>query len=253
MILPKISVSASIFLLIISFTELKSENILSVSDTSVNTNQNFYLSININNSDSIIGYQFDVIFPTTISYLDSFLISIRHQDHQVVVQQLDSTRLRALCFSPSNQILMDSSGFILKLLMHSKNRSGQYPIVLENATLVGPNNTNVLDSVQNGLLIINPVVKINSGNKIENPAHIYIYPNPFNNSATIKYYLQQAAPVKMLLINSLGQTVKQSIHKPENKGWNTISLQVTDLPSGFYLIRILSAEKIYHIKTMILK
>lgn len=253
MILPKLAVSTVLFLLFTFLVEIRSENILTVSDTTVNPNQKFTTTISLTNSDSIIGFQFDLTVPNAISYQDSFITSSRFQDHQVVINRIDSTTLRALCFSPTNSVLTDTTGPLLQLLMKTKNITGQFFLSLDNALLVGINNYNVLDSVHNGLVVINPVVKLKSGIVTRNKAQIYIYPNPFNSNTTLKYHIKRIYSVKILLINQLGQVIKELIYKPEKRGWNTLSLKAPDLPSGFYVIRIITPEEVHQVKTIIVK
>jgi hypothetical protein len=74
---------------------------------------------------------------------------------------------------------------------------------------------------------------------------IHIYPNPANNLLTIenpKHFLS-----KVYIVNPLGQQVKTFTIPQQNK----ITLNITDLPEGFYFIHIYSGEKMLTEKLII--
>lgn len=226
-------------------TELNASNIIRISDTVVTYNQLFSLEISLANSDSVIGYQFDVKIPEEVEYQDSFRVSNRYIDHQVIVNEIDATTLRALCFSPTNSALNDTTGSLLKLIFRSKDISGQFPVTLNNAILVGTKNNNVLDSVRNGNITITSPTKLNSIHQDNLNPEIQVYPNPFNGMATIKYFTNQIKPVEIFLFNLLGEKISEKIILPEKMGWNIAVIRPENLSSGLYFLRLLIEEKIY--------
>lgn len=78
------------------------------------------------------------------------------------------------------------------------------------------------------------------------------YPNPFNGHTTIKYYLQKSGPVKLLIFNSAGQTVKALSFMHETSGEGSININLDQLNSGIYYYRLISnAGSIAHKMVMI--
>lgn len=70
------------------------------------------------------------------------------------------------------------------------------------------------------------------------------YPNPFNPSTRITYSLPLESNVKLIIYNSLGETVKQLVNTFQNAGYYEVTFDSKSLPSGiyFYTLQTLSKE-----------
>ena len=77
------------------------------------------------------------------------------------------------------------------------------------------------------------------------------FPNPFNPNTVISYSLPLASNVKLIVYNSLGQTVKVLENGFKNAGTYSVNFNSTDLPSGTYFYKI-EAGQFSQIKKMIL-
>ncbi|MFO7891202.1 MAG: Ig-like domain-containing protein, partial [bacterium] len=78
------------------------------------------------------------------------------------------------------------------------------------------------------------------------------FPNPFNNSTTIKYGLPRNSTVTLCIYNMLGQKVDEPLnHKKQTAGFHQIDWDSGTLPSGIYFYH-LQAGSWYSIKKMIL-
>ena len=64
------------------------------------------------------------------------------------------------------------------------------------------------------------------------------YPNPFNPSTTINYNLPEAANVKLIIYNILGQEVKTLVNGFKEAGVHTINFNASELNSGLYIYKI---------------
>jgi hypothetical protein len=69
------------------------------------------------------------------------------------------------------------------------------------------------------------------------------YPNPFNPSVTLPYYLPQNSPVKISIYNIAGQKIQQIAISQQQTGWQHFIWNGTNYfgenqPSGIYLIQI---------------
>ena len=70
-------------------------------------------------------------------------------------------------------------------------------------------------------------------------AELNIYPNPFNNIATVSFKVEGSERTSLDIINTIGQTV-QSIDLGVVAGAQLVELNAIDLPSGFYFVNIKS-------------
>jgi len=77
------------------------------------------------------------------------------------------------------------------------------------------------------------------------------YPNPFNPSTVISYSLPSASNIKLLVYNTLGQTVKLLENEFKQPGNYSVCFNASDLPSGIYCYK-LEAGQFSQIKKMIL-
>lgn len=67
------------------------------------------------------------------------------------------------------------------------------------------------------------------------------YPNPFNPTASIRYFLQESGAVELVVYNAAGQTVRTLVDGPqEGSRWYTVEVDAQGLPSGtyFYNLRV---------------
>jgi hypothetical protein len=77
------------------------------------------------------------------------------------------------------------------------------------------------------------------------------YPNPFNPSTVISYSIPSATNVKLIVFNTLGQTVKVLENGYKNAGNYSITFNVDILPSGIYFYKI-EAGQFSQVKKMML-
>jgi cyanophycinase len=84
------------------------------------------------------------------------------------------------------------------------------------------------------------------------------FPNPFNPSTTIEYYLPKPGSVKLEIYNTLGQLVNILVEANQNKGaykvtWNGKDSQGNTLSSGVYFYRLKTNEYSNANKMLLLK
>jgi len=68
------------------------------------------------------------------------------------------------------------------------------------------------------------------------------FPNPFNSSTGINFYLPIQGKVEIILVNILGMNVKRITNRFFSSGYHTIIWDVGDLPSGEYYYQFKSGE-----------
>jgi hypothetical protein len=64
------------------------------------------------------------------------------------------------------------------------------------------------------------------------------YPNPFNPTTTIKFTLPQRSDVRLVLINMLGQVVKEIAKSNYSAGSHQVTLDASRLASGIYFYKL---------------
>jgi len=90
----------------------------------------------------------------------------------------------------------------------------------------------------------NPDVSIDSEEIIvSNVIELSNYPNPFNPSTTIKYYLQKNSFVNLSIFNLKGQKIKELVNGIKTKGynyteWNGLDDLGKSVSSGVYLYKL---------------
>ncbi|MFC1573595.1 FlgD immunoglobulin-like domain containing protein [Candidatus Latescibacterota bacterium] len=84
------------------------------------------------------------------------------------------------------------------------------------------------------------------------------FPNPFNITTTIPYYLPEISLVKITIYNVLGQKIREIIIQTQQSGfhnvvWNGKNNNGEFVSSGTYLIKLQSDSKIHYKKIQFLK
>ena len=83
------------------------------------------------------------------------------------------------------------------------------------------------------------------------------YPNPFNPSTTIRYYLKESANVKILIFNIKGQIVNTLVKQNQDTGYHSVVWDGKDfsgnpVSSGLYLYKLIGDNRNIDMKTCLL-
>ncbi|MGD9202802.1 MAG: T9SS type A sorting domain-containing protein, partial [Chitinispirillia bacterium] len=84
--------------------------------------------------------------------------------------------------------------------------------------------------------------------KTFNPANVILteyYPNPFNLSPDITFFIPKQSKIYLTVWNVLGKKVKTVVNGVRTAGEHTISLNASNIPSGTYLINIKAENSSY--------
>ncbi len=79
------------------------------------------------------------------------------------------------------------------------------------------------------------------------------YPNPFNPSTCLRYYLPEAAPVVVQILNLRGQLVETLVEDRQSAGWHSLQWNAAPYSAGIYWCRVQTQKAIKVQKLLYLK
>ncbi|MGM0588831.1 MAG: lamin tail domain-containing protein [Bacteroidota bacterium] len=91
---------------------------------------------------------------------------------------------------------------------------------------------------------------------VEDPEGIKLlpnYPNPFNPTTQISYYLPQQSRVKLAVYNVVGQMVAELENGVVGAGEHSVSWTATDIPSGIYIYQLEVGAEVFTRKMTLIK
>jgi hypothetical protein len=84
----------------------------------------------------------------------------------------------------------------------------------------------------------------------EAPEGLVLYPNPAGSLVNIDYWSDSKGEAQVSITDGVGRSVKH-VATPLEQGKNTFSLDISQLPTGFYLVRMRTAGKVTTTKLLI--
>jgi len=101
---------------------------------------------------------------------------------------------------------------------------------------------------------INQLVSVESEGLLVNQFKLeQNYPNPFNSQTKIEFELPEDGFAKLEVFNSLGQRVRTLVDDFIKKGNHKIVFDAEDLPTGVYLYKLKSGNKVQARKMIYIK
>lgn len=131
-------------------------NVLQVPDVTTQRG-NVQLPVNIENTDEIVGAQFDLTLPTGITAENVGVLANRSDGHTVTVNHLASGVYRVLLHSGSNRPLRGQSGMVMYLPIHIPTyfvEGSEHQLTISNAVLAKATGENVLTEATAGKIRI---------------------------------------------------------------------------------------------------
>lgn len=112
-----------------------------------------------------------------------------------------------------------------------------------------PETPNTLDGTENS----DNAPQLSDGVPPLTPSLTQNYPNPFNPTTQIAFNLPEAAPVKLEVFNTLGQTVVTLVNGVQAAGSHVVNFNASALPSGVYLYKLTAGQHCEMKKMMLTK
>ena len=79
------------------------------------------------------------------------------------------------------------------------------------------------------------------------------FPNPFNPSTNINFFLPEQRPVRLGIFNIVGQQVAALIDDMVQAGEHTVVWDASDKPSGIYIVQLETGDRIFSRKITLIK
>jgi len=79
------------------------------------------------------------------------------------------------------------------------------------------------------------------------------YPNPFNNSTVINYYVSAENEINLTVYNAKGEIVRKLFNGKQSSGNHAINFNADGLNSGVYYIRLKSKASVQTTKCLLVK
>jgi len=79
------------------------------------------------------------------------------------------------------------------------------------------------------------------------------FPNPFNPSTSLEYSLPTSGKVKLTIFNALGQEIATLVNGSRSAGQYMVNWNAADMPSGLYIYRLETENRVMSHKMILLK
>jgi hypothetical protein len=134
--------------------ETLSVNELHMVPDSGRSGQPLKISYTINNTDQFSAFQFDIILPSVMTFVQDSVSLFRRTDHIVIANQLNPQTLRILAYSLSNQPFNGNDGEVVRVMFNLDGSAGTYNVGLNNVTISNPIGQNILTGYFPGFIKI---------------------------------------------------------------------------------------------------
>ncbi len=190
---------------------ISQNNILKVIGGETYTNDSVEISIDIDNDNSFISFQCDILLPTTMQYIEgSAMLTERSQDHVLNTSVLQNNRLRLFSYSLNNKKFLSNSGTVATLKINSGDLEGIYELIVENAIIGDSASNNIITDSVNGTVNVSPAGIFER--KIHHDLGFLISPNPYHQSFNLHVELKEYAELTIKLISVDGKGIILNKH-----------------------------------------
>lgn len=125
--------------------------VMSVDTVVAGSSQVVSININVTNASPFVGVQFDLLFPSTLSYHSgSARLTSRANGHSLAASLVSPGRVRVLAYSTELKAFAGSAGSVVVLDFTTSTQPGNYPLQLDNPLVADSDQRNILTSFFNG-------------------------------------------------------------------------------------------------------
>jgi hypothetical protein len=169
-------------------------NEIHIGNGSGTINTEIEIPVYVNNMESFNGFQFDVLLPADISYVNnSILQSLRFNGHSISASVVNGNILRFIAYSGSNTNFKGNSGELFSFRLKPALSSGTHVLTISNPILSNATLGNIESDSFNGYL------QINSPNLTIDPSVISYGNLPITESRTSNITLYNTGSSALIL------------------------------------------------------
>ncbi len=194
-----------LFLLVTISLEISAQNILISDSAACRPYDTVMVSIDIENANQFISFQFDLQIPDKVAFIGYTLeLSNRSTNHVAIGNLVGNNIVRILAYSPNNAAFTGNSGKVLSLKLVTGDLRGVFPLTLSNAIIGDSLSKNILTGIRNGPLSVYPL----GINENQNPGPVLrfnVFPNPVRENSMIEFSLKYASAIVITLNDNLGR------------------------------------------------
>ena len=119
-------------------------------------NSEVEIPVSVNNMESFNGFQFDVLLPANISFVENSIVTTsRFNGHIIGATVVNGNVLRVIAYSNSNIDFNRSNGELFRFKLKPAVSSGTYNLVISNSILSNSTLGNIVSDSFNGSIQIN--------------------------------------------------------------------------------------------------
>jgi len=219
-----------------------SQNVLIMNGVFARPGDTVIASVNINNVDKFISFQFDLPLPGQVSFLGySIHMSERSTNHVAIGNMVGSNLLRIFSYSPNNSEFQGNNGEVVSFKLIIGNIRGEFPLNPQNCIIGDSLSKNIITGVENGILSVFPLA-IEDGT-IDSKKILQVFPNPAKENVIIHYQIDHVADIRLSIFDSHGNMVKHIDEKSKQSGNYKIKWETSFVASGTYYCRLSGITK----------
>lgn len=242
--------------LVIMMSWLCAQNIMKVDSLQIAINDTAKVSINIENQDEFVGFQCDVLLPTSLTLWNMDLTE-RAVNHNLTFIDKGDNKYRVIVYSITNAPYNGQSGSVIDMYLISDTLPGEYQITLDSCVIGNASAENILTEVENGYVEIINITETNIDHGAYMPDDYQIkimnYPNPFNTSTKLIYQLTQSGHVDINIYDTMGKKITTIFNGNQSSGEKELYWNANNYPSGIYYAQLITNETVSFCKLLFLK
>jgi hypothetical protein len=179
---------------VFSVSAVHASVVMSAGTVSGGAKQTVTVGINIANDKPFVGFQFDVVFPSSLTYVsNSAQLTARANGQSIATSLVSPGRLRIIAYSITLTPFSGTSGAVATLDFTTGTDPGSYTLTLENAIVADSSQRNILTSSSNG------TVTIQAPNIGLNPASLDFGSIPLNQRALASVTIHNSGNVNLII------------------------------------------------------
>jgi len=207
-----------------------------ISEKSLSRNHNDFSKLKFT-SDGFSSHLLIADEPLTDHQRNSFLLPPIAPDPQLDVRLANQTRV---VDSAGTAIRLIAKNYPVQVELADENTESPYAyrIIMKNdgderSVDLIPGRVQIIDKEYDSI----ELVRIQSDEIVSEHRLMPNYPNPFNPTTTLHYYLSENANVSLEVFDMLGRKVSELYSGPQLSGEYKIQFDASNLASGVYIVR----------------